>query len=217
MAILVHGKVSGYVNSNKVLEWEMQSPANEGIISIAQMQQESEYYNINFLLFYCWCYVRTKNFRDPCMKNWDYGNIGGRYETSRAGIKAALGELDKYESTLMMAEQEAVEKLYKQIDDFCNGIIYTPPKPPPEPPKPEPIPEPTPKPEPKPEPTPEPEPTPKPDVPSKSWKDKFKWIGKIAGILAGILGVISMFIPGVPSIVWETIKMILKSIASIFS
>ena len=201
----VHGKVSSVVDNKKVLEWTFKSPANEGIISIATMFIEAEYRKIDALLFYCWCYVRTQNFRNPCMKQWDYGNIGGNYATSRDGINAALNELDKYEDSSMMNEQDEVEKLYCEIFAFCQGVIYTPvPTPKPVPGKPN---------EPKPAPVPpkEPEPTIPPTGDSGSWLSK-NWKILAGGLISILLGLCAVL--PIPSFIATLLRLLLDAIKS---
>lgn len=181
------GECPKWVEPMKVFEWEQKSPFREGIISIQILFQEASKH-CNWLVFYCWCYARTQGFTNKCMQDWDFGNFGGKYKTSRDGIRDALSEFIKFDDTNMLSEQAEVEKLYNEIEAFCRGVIYTEPHPLPEPPKPEP---------PKPQPQPEPD-EPKPDEPSKpgssfDWK---KWLKILGPILAGVLTLGGLFLPG---------------------
>jgi hypothetical protein len=153
---------------------------------------------INWVLFYCWCYVRTDKFHSQgWYKNWDAGRLGNKYATSSEGIRDALSEFVKFEDTELMEDEAEVTVLYKKICDFCAGIVYQPVPEPPKPPPPPP---------PKPTPEPEPQPDPKPESPT-NWKG----ILKIAGpILLAILGAASLVLP-VPGWIKVVLEMILKA------
>lgn len=200
-----NSEVPKWVDASKVLDWEGTTPIHEGIISIQQMIEESKKL-CNWLLFYCWCYARTNGFTNKCMHDWDYGNFGGKYKTSRDGVKDALSEFIKYDDTAMLAEQAEVEKLYNTIEAYCRGVIWNDPHPLPEPPKPEPKPPELPKPEPKPDPQPEPKPT--------EPKKPFPWL-TIAKILVPIIGAVltlgGLFLPGWAKTILDVILHILKS------
>jgi hypothetical protein len=189
-----HEKVGAWVDPQKVLEWEGSTPIHEGIISINQMLEEAEKL-CSWLLFYSWCYARTQGFTNKCMRDWDYGNFGGKYKTSRGGIKDALSEFIKYSDTSELAEQKEVEKLYGEIDAYCKGVVWSEPHPLPEP---------------------QPEPKPEPDEPSEDGHSQpFNWV-KSLKILAPILATVrtlgGMFLPGWAKTI---IDMILKVISGI--
>jgi hypothetical protein len=197
-------EVPAWVDGMKVLDWEGQSPVREGIISIEVLRQESSKY-CNWLLFYCWCYARTQGFTNKCMKNWDFGNFGGNFKTSRDGVKDALSEFIKFDDTALLEEQTEVEKLYAEIEAFCRGVIYTEPKP-------LPVPEPTPVP-PQPE-KPKPEPEPTPEDPSQpqapfGWK---KWLKILGPILAGVLTLGGLFLPGWAKTVLDILIKLINSV-----
>jgi hypothetical protein len=197
-----------WIDSKKVLEWTFETPHKEGIISIAQMSDEATQIKHDWLLFYCWSYVRTSGFTTLGMKHWDYGNFGGQYKTSRDGVRDALSEFIKFDSTEQMNEGVAVCDLYEQISAYCQGIVWTEPKPLPEPPKPEPLPPPPPAPR---EPSPKPEDPATPDKPEKSvdWK---KWLKILLPIIAlgGTLG--GLFLPGWAKAVLDTVLKVLNSL-----
>jgi hypothetical protein len=183
-------EVPEWVDPMKVLEWTFESIEKEGVISTHQVFEEASKLKYNWLLFYCWCYVRTSGFTTQGMKHWDYGNFGGKFKTSRDGVKDALSEFIKYPDTGMMNEGRAVEILYDRIEAFCRGVVWTEPKPLPKPPEP---------PQPKPQP-----PAPKPDEPAPSEPGTpqkppssggFNW-KIIVPIAIAVLTVGSMFVPG---------------------
>ncbi len=197
-------EVPAWVDGMKVLDWEGQSPVREGIISIEVLKQEASKY-CNWLLFYCWCYARTQGFTNKCMKNWDFGNFGGNFKTSRDGAKDALSEFIKFEDTSMLEEQAEVEKLYNEIEAFCRGVVWTDPKPLP---KPDPIPVP-----PVPE-KPKPEPEPAPEDPSSQapfdWK---KWLKILGPILATVLTLGGLFLPGWAKVILDMLIKIIGNVA----
>jgi hypothetical protein len=184
-------KVPEWVDPMKVLEWTFKSPAREGVISIHQVYEEATKQKFNWLLFYCWMYVRTSGFTTQGMKDWDYGNFGGKFKTSRDGIRDALSEFIKYPSTELMNEGKAVVILYDEIEAFCRGVVWTEPKPLPEP-KPEPLP-------PKPEtPKPKPEKPPQDEAPSDevpSPKPNIPWVKFLIPVLIAGLTAASYFVP----------------------
>jgi hypothetical protein len=144
------------------------------------------------------------------MRNWDYGNFGGVYKTSREGVRDALSEFIKYEDTQAMAEQVEIEKLYKEISLFCEGIIWNEPHPLPEPQKPEPKPEPLPPPPSKPDPAPDPE-KPIPEKPKPEPKP-FPW-GRL--IIPGIIAVLTAatwFVPGWAKVMIDMVVKILTGL-----
>ena len=181
-------KCPEWVKPAEVLDWMLDvTPLREGIMTVSTLKEVAERH-CNWLLFFCWTYARTQGFTNKCMKHWDFGNFGGVYETSRAGLQDALSEFIKFDDTAMIDEQVEVEKLYNEVEAYCRGVVYTEPQPLPRPPKPEP-----PKPQPE-EPKPEPE-EPKPSEPGKpfDWK---KWLKILGPILAGVLTLGSLFLPG---------------------
>lgn len=199
--------VPASVDPMKVLEWTESTSFDEGYVINNYFKEVSARY-CNWLMFYCWCYARTQGFTNKCMKNWDFGNFGGKFKTSREGVIDALSEFLKYPETESLAEQKEVEKLYKEICDFCAGIIYTPPQELPKP-KPEPIPEPVP--EPKPEPQPKPE-EPKPNEPGKKFDWSFlKWLLPALGALATVG---SLFLPGWAKTLIDVILKVLSGLSS---
>lgn len=184
------------VSYSKIFEWTQKTELDEGVHLIAPFMEANPY--CNWVLLYAWCYVRTAGFRDPCMKRWDLLNLGENNETYSLGVQAAINEMLKYPNTDLMAEKDEVEKIYKEICDFCEGIVYTPPKPLPKPPAPEPIPVP-----------------PNPDEPSTPTEPgkPTNWTGiiKVAGpILLAILTVAGFIFP-IPSFVKTILELILKA------
>ena len=191
--------VPSTVTYPKMFEWTQQTPFQEGVHIISYFQQATPH--CNWVILYCWAYVRTKGFTDPCMKRWDLLNLGDNNATYSDGVKVATAELLKYPDTSMMDEQEEVEKLYKEICEFCAGIIYTPPPELPKP-KPEPIPEPPP---PKPE-------EPKPEEPGKPFSWGFlKWLLPALGALATVG---SLFLPGWAKTLIDVILKVLSGLSS---
>lgn len=198
--IKTNSVVSSYVDPAKVLEWEFKTPENEGIISIQQMYEEANSIKYNWLLFYAWCYVRTGFFRSAGMKNWDYGNLGFAYKSSRDGIKDALSEFIKHEDTSTMPEKEDVERIYLFIDSFCMDLVWKEPKP---------LPKPDPAPVPKPE-EPKPE-EPKPEEPTGTQKS-FPWLKILVPLIAGGLAIASLFVPGWAKILLDVILKIVNGL-----
>jgi hypothetical protein len=160
------------------------------MVLVETMKQECLAQGINWLLFYCWCYVSTQAFRNPCLKNWDVANIGGNFRTFREGVKEACGELLKYENTAMLAQQKEIESLYETIDAFCKGVVWTEPKPPQKPDKPE-----------------EPQ---QPTEPNKS--SPLAWL-KVAVPLLVVAGFVAkMFLPGSVGVI---IDMVLRALQAV--
>jgi hypothetical protein len=136
------------------------------------------------------------------MKNWDFGNFGGNFKTSRDGVKDALSEFIKFEDTALLEEQTEVEKLYNEIEAFCRGVVWTDPKPLP---KPEPTPIPVP-------PVPE---KPTPEDPSSpqapfDWK---KWLKILGPILATVLTLGGLFLPGWAKTILDMLIKIIGNVA----
>jgi hypothetical protein len=201
----INEPVPSIVDISKMLNWEEASPLKEGIMSIETIRQECKGY-CNFVLFYCWCYARTQGFTNKCMKNWDFGNFGGMFKTSRDGIKDALSEFLRYEDTSLLAEQAEVEKLYKEIIDFCGGIVWTEPDIP-VPPKPEPKPE-----EPKPPVPPKPE-EPKPEEPKAPFNWAWaKWAAVALGVVSGTVGI---FLPKYVTVIIDFIAKALNLLSTL--
>lgn len=171
-----------FVSPTKVLEWTFASPRKEGVHLVGMFSQEcsKEY---NWLVFYCWCYSLTNGFTDPCCANWDYANLGNKYETSREGIRDAFSEFIKFEDTDVLPNSEEVQGLYLECLKFCEGVVYKP-VPETEKPKPEPTPEPTPATEP---------PVGGAPVAGFDWKKLKAWLLPILGLLVGLAG---PFVPG---------------------
>lgn len=201
--------VPEYVDHMKVFEWTEKTPIREGIITIFVLREEATKQQRNWLLFFCWCYARTQGFTNKCMRNWDYGNFGGVYKTSREGVRDALSEFIKYEETEAMAEQVEMEKLYKEIGLFCQGVIWTEPHPLPEPekPKPEPLPPPPSQPEPE-KPKPEPE---KPSEPGSG--SAFPWGKLLIPALIALLTAATLFVPGWAKVVIDVVIKLLSGLA----
>jgi hypothetical protein len=189
--------VPDYVDTAKLLRWEEQSKPIEGMVFAETMKQECVAQGINWLLFYCWCYVSTQAFRNPCLKNWDIAYIGGNFRTFREGVKEAVSEILKYENTAMFAQQKEIESLYESIDAFCKGVVWTEPKPPVEPTKPPTKPD-------------KPEEPQQSDEPKKS--SPLAWL-KIAVPLLVVAGFVAkMFLPGS---VGAIIDMVLKALQAV--
>lgn len=209
MAIKTESKTPAWVDPAKVLEWEFKTPEKEGIISIHQMYEEATKLSMNWLLFYTWCYARTSGFMTKGMKNWDYGNFGGQYKTSREGIKDALSEFIKYPDTESMNEGKTCELLYSNIEQFCRGVIWNEPRPLPEPEKPKPPP-PIPEPE-KPKPDPEKPQDPKPENPSPG--KPFPWLTVLVPVVVALLTVGSLFVPGWARVVIDVVIKLLSGLS----
>lgn len=187
------------VTYNKINEFVESTPFNEGVHLVTSFYYISEK-RVNWALFWCWCYVRTGGFRNPCWyQNWDAGRLGEKYATSKDGIADALAEFEKFPDTDMMEEGVEVVHLYELAVKFCDGVIYHPPV---EPPKPPPPVEP-------PKPPPPAEEPPKPEEPSAptDWK---KMLAIAGPILLGILGAASIFLP-IPGWVRILVETILKA------
>lgn len=193
--------VPSSVSYSKIYKWTEVTELDEGVHLIATFMTASKY--CNWVLLYSWCYVRTHGFRDPCMKNWDLLNMGENNETYALGVQSATAEFLKYPDTDMLEEKTEVEKIYKEICDYCAGVVYTPPKPLPN--KPDPIPDPIP-----------PDPVdPTPDTPTgpvePSKPTNWKSIMKIAGpILLAIVTAAGFFLP-IPGWVKTVLGIILKA------
>jgi hypothetical protein len=198
--------VPDYIDHMKVFEWTEQTPIREGIITIFVLREEATKQQRNWLLFFCWCYARTQGFTNKCMRNWDYGNFGGVYKTSREGVRDALSEFIKYEETEAMAEQVEIEKLYKEISLFCQGVIWTEPHPLPEPekPKPEPLPPPPSQPEPKPEPE-------KPSDPGSG--SAFPWGKLLIPAVIALLTAGTLFVPGWAKVIIDVLIRLLSGLS----
>jgi hypothetical protein len=198
--------VPSYVTPAKVLEWTFDTPRPEGVHIVNTFKQECV--EINWLLFYCWCYSRTNGFLDECCKEWDYGKLGEQYESSRDGIRDALSEFLKYDDTDLLENKEEVEKLYFDCCVWCESEVH---KPVPEPEKP-PVPVPAPVPEP---PAPIPEPTPEPTKPPPQ-AGGFDWraLLKIGlPILKGIVAVAGAFLPGWVKIILDIVLKVADNIS----
>jgi hypothetical protein len=200
--------VPEFVDHMKVFEWTEKTPLREGIISIFTMYEEAKKQKKNWLLFFCWCYARTQGFTNKCMRNWDYGNFGGIFKTNREGVRDALSEYIKYDDTSLMSEQIEVEKLYGEILAFCQGVVWTPPKPLPEPekPKPEPLPPPPPATEPE-KPTPEKP----PEAPGSG--SAFPWVKVLIPVLLALSAVGSLFLPGWAKLIIDVFVKILSGLS----
>jgi hypothetical protein len=198
--------VPEYVDHMKVFEWTEKTPIREGIITIFVLREEATKQQRNWLLFFCWSYARTQGFTNKCMRNWDYGNFGGVYKTSREGVRDALSEFIKYEDTEAMAEQVEMEKLYKEICLFCQGVIWTEPHPLPEPekPKPEPLPPPS-----QPDPAPDPE-KPQPEKPGGS---AFPWGKLLIPAVIALLTAGTLFVPGWAKVIIDVVIKLLSGLA----
>lgn len=198
---LTKSEVPTWVDPMKVLEWTFNTTEKEGLISIHQVFEEASKVKYNWLLFFAWIYARTSGFTTKGMRDWDYGNFGGKFKTSRDGIKDALSEFVKYDNTEQMNEGTLTVLIYDRVEAFCRGVVYDEPTPlpiPPPAPKPEPIPEPIPVPQPAPQPIPGPSiPTPsEPEKPPQKPSKPFSWAKIILPILVVVLTVGSYFVPG---------------------
>lgn len=178
-----------YADSKEVFEWVFKTEIQEGTHLVFSFIRYQE--NMNWLLLYAWCYVRTKGFTDECMRRWDIANIGGNYESYEKGLQNAAAEFLKYDDTSMLQEEEEVLKIYEQIENFCKDFSFDPPQPIPEPPKPQPQPMPQP-----PQPMPEPPEPPKPPEKPPEAPKKFPWSSIILSILTIAQTALSIFLPG---------------------
>jgi hypothetical protein len=191
------------VTWSKVSEYILNTPPSEGVHLVTSFYFPA-YQKVNWLLFYCLCYVRTSGFTDPCCKEWDYGKLGEKYETSADGVLDALREFEKYTDTNMLPEEEGMLKLYNACVAYCQTEQHKPVPADPKPIPPEPIPEP-----------PKPEPQPKPSEPAPatgtSWKTILKIVTPI--ILAAITAAgIFLPIPGWVKILVQTLLDALSSV-----
>jgi hypothetical protein len=183
-------KLPEYITGVKVYEWTETTPYREQIF--VETFNDVVKGRCNWVLCMLWCYVRTQGFTNACMKDWDCLNYGGKYKTLRDGIQDAVVEFLKYEVTDNLKEQKEVERLYKEIDDFCKGIIYTEPHPLPEEPKPVPVPVTTP--------VPLPVPVPK----------KLDWRVAISGILIVIPVIADYLLPGYAQFALDVVIKLVK-------
>lgn len=203
--------VPAWVDPMKVLEWTFDTTEKEGVISIHQVFEEASKVKYNWLLFFAWVYARTSGFTTKGMRDWDYGNFGGKFKTSRDGIKDALSEFVKYDSTEQMNEGTLTMMIYDRVEAFCRGIVYDVPTPLPIPePKPEPIPEPPPVQEPKPKPN-EPTPTEPGNEPQKPSKP-FSWAKIVLPLLALLLTVGGYFVPGWAKVIFDMASKVLSGL-----
>ena len=167
-----------------------QTPRREGSHIISTFIQESEPFKKEYtwLAFYLWCFVRTEAFTAKCwIDNWDAGKLGGQYQVSREGIRAAAQEFAKFSDTNMLDEEAEILKEFEAIKSFSHGANPENKDPITEPPKPIPLP-----------PAPV-DPTPQPSEPETSgkptWRANLKWIGTIAGVLLAAWFLIGSFVP----------------------
>ena len=112
----------------KLLDFEEITPLREGVTSITYMEGFAKHKKANWVLFYAWCYVRTKGFRDSCMARRDIGNSGKTFEALTDGIKDAVTAFLSYPSTAYMDECVSVELLYTKIQEFCTTSVYDSPQ-----------------------------------------------------------------------------------------
>ena len=200
--MLTHGPVPSTVTHGKVLEWTFETPRPEGVHLVTTFELAAAG-RANWLLFYCWSYSRTNGFKDPCCKEWDYGKLGSKYDTSGDGARDAFSEFEKYDDTQMMENAEEVEQLYKDCVAWCDGEVHHPPVPEPKPPEP-------PVPEPQPEPS---EPT-KPPPPQEGGGFDWRKLLKVAvPILRGILTVAAAFLPGWVKIVLDIVLRVADNVS----
>jgi hypothetical protein len=205
--------VPAWVDPMKVLEWTFDTTEKEGVISIHQVFEEASKVKYNWLLFFAWIYARTSGFTTKGMRDWDYGNFGGKFKTSRDGIKDALSEFVKYDDTEQMNEGSLTVKIYDRAEAFCRGVVYDNPTPLPIPvPTPEPVPIPEPKPEPKPEPAPD-EPIPaKPEKEPQKPSKPLSWGKVVLGLLVVGLTVGSYFVPGWAKVILDMAVKVLSGL-----
>ena len=164
-------------------------------------------WSVNPVLLALWGAVRSQGFTSKeYSQNIDIYALGGRYTSFVDAIKTGAQELAKFETTEMLQEQVAVEKLYAEFENYVSGLapVVEPPKPP----KPQ-------KPPVEPQKPADPENPAGPETPSApgSWKKQLGWLGGTASTLLIVWGVVSMALPG-----WASTagRVILQLIASFF-
>jgi hypothetical protein len=200
--MLVTEELPKEVTYSKVSDWVTFTPFNEGIHLVTSFFSQADR-RCNALLFYCYCYVRTGGFRNPCWyNNWDAANVGSKYATSKDGIQDALSIFLSFEETSLIQEEDEVLKLYGEVVAYCKGIVYTEPTPLPD------LPVPTPPPAPVPEPVPQPEPIPTPEN-----KTSFKWLQWVLPILGVAATAASVFLPGWAKVVIDIVMKLLTGLA----
>lgn len=180
------------ITPQKVLDFEAVTPLREGITSITFMAEEATRRKANWPLFYCWCHVRTKGFRDPCMARRDVGNSGKTYETFRDGAKDAVLAFISNPTIVQMDEGPAVEQLYRDLVEFCAGAVYDAPQQDPEAPEGKPSEKPVPLP-----------PMPVEQVP----KSKKNWLKIAIPLALAGAGIVAYFLP-------EPFRTLVKTILS---
>ena len=116
-------KVPEYINTARIVDWEQSTPEPKGMIPIYLLMSTVKEGH-NWLLLYSWCYIRTNGFRHQCMSNWDYARTNLRYETARAGIRAAYQVFQKVDDTTVLEEGKQTDELYRQICLFCEKAVY---------------------------------------------------------------------------------------------
>lgn len=194
-------KLPDYVTRQKVIDWIDSTSFYEGIHLVTQFCVAAEKH-CNWVLFYSFCYAKTNGFRHPCWDNWDAANFGEKYASSEDGIRDALTVFLAFDDTSLIDVETEMLRVYNDILQFAQGVIYKPVPPIPEPKKEEPqkpIPEPS-------DPNKE-EPIPTQPTPPEKGANWLKWI---ALIVPAIAGVAALFLPG-----WA--KTLLDLIVALFS
>lgn len=193
-------------------DYHTRTVRREGVHLVTTFVQEAQPYAATFswLSFYLWCFVRSEAFTSRAWReNWDAAGLGGKYQTSREGIREAAIEFSKFDDTAQLQQEEAILAEFEELKKFSRDSNPTAREPITSPP---PLPKPA---EPPPPvvvtPLPEPSAPATPAAPSKPlpWR---KW----AKIAAAVLGVATigakLFAPGVVVLVLEGLKKILESI-----
>jgi hypothetical protein len=174
--------------------------------STAYYFEAAKTFEVNALVLIAWGVVRSSRFTGKEYNdNKDIFALGGRYKTYRDSVMCGASELSKFESTEMLQEQEAVEKIYAEVIAFASGLppVVEPPKPPPVPTKLPPKEEPK-----KPAPVPE---NPPPSAPTTNWKKDLKWIGGFASAILVVWSIVSLALPGWAAMAGKVILQLLSS------
>jgi len=115
------------VTPQKILDFEEVTPLREGITSLTYMKELATQKKANWALFYAWCYVRTRGFRDPCMARRDIGNSGKTFETLQEGVKDAVRAFLQYPHPAAMDEGPEVVETYERLLKYCETAVYDSP------------------------------------------------------------------------------------------
>ena len=159
-------------------------------------------WSVNPVLLALWGAVRSNGFTSKeYSQNIDIYALGGRYTSFVDSIKTGAQELAKFETTAMLQEQVAVEKLYAEFENYFSGLA----------PVVEPPPVPTPVPVPKPDDTPVDKSASDVDKSPTNWKKDLKWIGSFAGALLVVWSIVSLALPGWASTLGKVVLQLLSS------